>query len=144
LKQRGLDDPGIIAARISFAHDVNEGHGGFLVDTSLSFIRPLTDSLKGVLSVSTSYASGRYMDAFFEVSASDSVASGLAPFSASSGFKDVGLTAVLTYAFTDSWSASFIGNYTRLVGDAADSPVVKQAGSPNQFFSGVTINYRAF
>ncbi|MBT6313698.1 MAG: MipA/OmpV family protein [Alphaproteobacteria bacterium] len=144
LQRLGINDPGIVAGRLSFAHDVNEGHDGFLVEGSLSFIRPVTDDLKAIVSLSTSYASGRYMDAFFDVSAADSVASGLAPFSANAGFKDVGITGVIRYAFTDNWSAAFIGNYTRLVGDAADSSIVKQAGSPNQFFSGISINYKAF
>lgn len=144
VRRFGIDDPAIVAAKVSFAHDVNEGHGGFLIEPSLTLIRPLTDRLKAIGSVSTTYASGRYMDAFFNVSAADAVGSGLAPFGASAGFKDVGVTGVLRYAFTDNWSASLIGNYTRLVGDAADSPVVRQAGTANQFFSGVAINYKAF
>lgn len=144
LQVLGINDPGIVAGRLSFAHDVNEGHDGFLVEGSLSFIRPMTDALKAIVSLSTSYASGQYMDAFFDVSAADAIASGLAPFSASAGFKDVGITGVITYAFTDNWSASFIGNYTRLVGDAADSSIVRQVGSPNQFFSGFSINYKVF
>jgi MipA family protein len=144
LQVLGVNDPGIVAGRLSFAHDVNEGHNGFLVEGSLSFIRPVTGDLKAIVSLSTSYASSQYMEAFSDVSAADSIASGLAPFSASAGFKDVGITGVIRYAFTDNWSASFIGNYTRLIGDAANSSVVRQAGSPNQFFSGVSINYKAF
>lgn len=144
LERLGINDPGIVAARLSFAHDVAEGHSGYLVEGSLSFIRPITDSFKAVASISTTYASGRYMDAFYNVSAADAVASGLAPFSASAGFKDVGVTGVLRYAFTDNWSTSWINSYTRLVGDAADSSIVRQAGSANQFFSGLTVNYRAF
>lgn len=144
LQRLGLNDPGIFAGRLSFAHDVNQGHGGFLVEGSLSFIRPVSDDVKAIFSLSTSYASGRYMDAFYDVSAADSAASGLAPFNASAGFKDVGITGVIRYAFTDNWSASIIGNYTRLVGDAADSSIVNQTGSANQLFSGVSINYKAF
>ena len=94
----------------------------------------MTDDLKAIVSLSTSYASGQYMDAFFDVSAADAVASGLAPFSASAGFKDVGITGVIRYAFTDNWSASFIGNYTRLVGDAADSSIVRTGGFAQPIF----------
>jgi len=31
----GINDPGIVAARLSFTHDVNEGDNGFLVEGSL-------------------------------------------------------------------------------------------------------------
>ena len=94
LQRLGINDPGTVAGRISFGHDVNEGHDGFLVEGSLSFTRPVTDGLKSIFSLSTSYASGQYMDAVFDVSAADSVANGLAPFSASAGFKDIGITGV--------------------------------------------------
>lgn len=93
----------------------------------------MTDDLKAIVSLSTSYASSQYMDAFFDVSAADSIASGLAPFSASAGFKDVGITGVIRYAFTDNWSASFIGNYTRLVDDAADSSIAGRRVRPTNF-----------
>ena len=32
-------------------------------------------------------------------------------------------------------------NYTRLINDAADSPIVDNRGSANQFFTGASINY---
>lgn len=140
----GLDDPGLLTVRFDFAHDVAEGHNGFLVRGALAFIRPLDDDLKAVIGLSTTYASSAYMNAFFDVTPAGAAASGLAPFNAEAGFKDVGATAVLSYKFADRWTASLIGNYRRLVGDAADSPVVQDVGSPNQFFGGVSIGYRVF
>ena len=32
--------------------------------------------------------------------------------------------------------------YTRLVGDAEDSPVTDDAGDPNQFFGGILVVYK--
>ena len=92
-------------------------------------------------SAETTYASGDYMDEFFTITAADSARSGLSVYSADAGFKDVKLGATLTYRFTESWSVTGLANYTRLLGDAADSPVVDGVGDENQFFGGLTINF---
>ncbi len=140
----GIEDPGVVFARGSFVHDILDGHDGFLISGSVGVTRPLAEDLKGVLSVSTNYASDAYMNAYFDVTPAGAAASGLSRFDADGGFKDVGVSAVLSYAFTDSWSLSVIGAYTRLLGDAASSPVTADAGSRDQFFGGLSINYRAF
>lgn len=144
LSRIGINDPTILTVRTSFAHDVADGHDGYQVRGIIGAIRPLTENLKGILNLSTTYASGNYMSAYFDVSAASSAASGLSAFDADAGFKDVGLTGVLAYQFTDNWSGSLIAGYKRLLGDAADSPVVDEAGSANQFFSAIAISYRAF
>ena len=144
LNRIGVDDPTILTVRTSFAHDVDDGHDGFLARGIVGAIRPLTKNLTGVLNLSTTYASGNYMSAYFDVSAASAAASGLSLFDAGAGFKDVGLTGILAYQFADSWSGSLIGGYKRLLGGAADSPVVHETGSVNQFFTAVAISYRAF
>ena len=73
--------------------------------------------------------------------AADSARSGLNTYSADAGIKDAGLGVTLTYKFTDNWDVTGLANYTRLLGDAADSPVVDDEGDENQFFGGLTINY---
>jgi outer membrane protein len=42
----------------------------------------------------------------------------------------------------DRWSVTALASYTRLLDDAADSPIVDDAGDANQFFGGALINYR--
>lgn len=140
----GMDDPAAVTARLAFGQDIADGHGGFVIDAAIGLFRPLTDKLSGALSLATSLASDDYMERFFGVSAGGAARSGLAPFAADGGFKDVGVTAVLSYDVTDHWSVGVIANYTRLVGDAGDSPVTDDAGSPDQFFGGLTIGYRAY
>jgi outer membrane protein len=134
LNRIGVNDPTILTVRTSFAHDVADGHEGYQVRGIVGAIRPLTENLKGILNLSTTYASGNYMNAYFDVSAASAAASGLTAFDADAGFKEVGLTGILAYQFTDNWSGSLIAGYKRLLGDAADSSVVDEAGSANQFF----------
>jgi outer membrane protein len=92
--------------------------------------------------VQTTWASEDYMSSYFGIDASDAARSGLDQFNADDGFKDVGFGASLTYRFLERWSATGTGTYTRLIGDAADSPVVDDAGDENQLFGGFLINYR--
>lgn len=140
----GLDDPAILTGRLTFAHDIAEGHGGFLVEGSVGVFRRFGERVRGAFGVSATFASADYMDAFFDVSAGDAAASGLPAFDADAGLKDIGLSAAITYAFSERWSATVIGAYTRLLGDAADSPIVDERGDPNQFFGGVAVNFRAY
>ncbi len=87
-----------------------------------------------------SYADDDYMDAYFTVTPAQSAASkaGLAAYDAESGIKDVffGLSGDIPIA--DSWSLKWMGTYTRLLDEAADSPIVE---SENQFFGGVGLTY---
>ncbi len=65
----------------------------------------------------------------------------LSTFNADEGFKDVALDASLTYRFVGNWSATGTLKYTRLLGDAADSPLTDDNGDANQLFGGLLINY---
>jgi outer membrane protein len=91
--------------------------------------------------VESTYATDDYMDEYFSVDSRDSTRSGLSTFSADEGFKDVALSASLTYRITGNWSATGTAKYTRLLGDAEDSPVTDTAGDKNQMFGGLIINY---
>lgn len=92
--------------------------------------------------VATTWASEDYMSSYFGIDAGDAARSGLDRFSADDGFKDVSIAGSLTYRFLERWSVTGLANYTRLIEDAEDSPVVDDAGDENQFFAGALINYR--
>jgi MipA family protein len=92
--------------------------------------------------VQTTWASEDYMSSYFGIDAGDAARSGLDQHNADEGFKDVGFGASLTYRFFENWSATGTGTYTRLIGDAEDSPVVDDRGDENQIFAGFLINYR--
>ena len=144
LQMVGFDDPAIIFAQTSVRQDVLDGHGGLLVDGSIGVTRPFGERWNAVALGTATYASEKYMSSYFDVTAAGSAASGLAIFDADAGIKDVGLTGILTYKLNEKWSLVGFGNFSRLVGDAASSPVVSQAGSENQFSAGFAINYKIF
>jgi len=90
----------------------------------------------------TTWASDDYMTEQFGIGNADAARSGLPQFDADEGFKDVGLRVATNYRFTDNWSTTLLGQYARLLDDAADSPIVDDRGDENQFFLGLTLNYR--
>jgi len=50
--------------------------------------------------------------------------------------------AMFMYLLDKDWSFITIANYTRLLNDAANSPLVENAGSKNQFWLGLGVAYR--
>jgi len=127
---------------VDVVQEVAGGDGGTRVTPSLSWSVPATADLRLTLGASATWASEDHMDANFGVDARGAAASGLRRFDADAGFKDVGLTLVGNYAATDAVGLTGIFGYSRLIGDAADSPVVSDRGTENQLFLGAAVGYR--
>ena len=98
--------------------------------------------LKGTalqLGVSATWADGGYMEGYFGVNPVQSAASGYARYDAESGFKSVDFKFGVIYPFAENWAVNARGGYSRLLGDAADSPIVKDDG---RFSGGLFLSYR--
>lgn len=92
---------------------------------------------KLVGSLGTNIASKDYMTTYFGVSPAQA---GLLPvYNASAGFKDVNVGLTATIELSRSWTLYATGSYARLLGDAADSPVIDTS---NQFFAGLGLSYK--
>ena len=108
-----------------FEHQFTGDDVGFTLGADIGYRFPITRRFFLRPSVNAVYASGEHMDAFFGVSSSQSAGSGLAEFNPSSGIKLVGGTLGMFYQFTPNWGGQALLGYERLIGDAADSPIVK-------------------
>jgi len=140
----GIDDPGIIATRIEVIHGLNSGHGGTTVEGAFRFVRPLSNRFTLVSSVSLTWASSDYQQSFFSITPEDALRSGLPEFQANAGLKDVGFSVAARYKFNQRWRTSMMLRLKRLVGTAADSPIVSIRGNPNQPFLGINLEYKVF
>ncbi len=118
------------------------GHHGILVDMGVSYREKLTDELMLNLGPGATWASGDYMETYFGISSAQSARSGYPAFDADAGFKDAGFGGALTYSPLPFLALTGFANYERLLGDAADSPLVRDGGSPNQVMVGVTMTLR--
>ena len=81
------------------------------------------------------------MDTYFGVIWGDSVRSGLPRNSADSGFKDIGISLTGNYKFNKSWGLLGSVGYTRMLGDAEDSPLVNDVGDESQLKAVVAVTY---
>jgi outer membrane protein len=78
------------------------------------------------------YGRENYRDEYFGVRASDALASGLPVYQPGAGMRDVRGWATALFHLSPQWHLSAGVMYSRLVGDAADSPLVAERGSKNQ------------
>jgi outer membrane scaffolding protein for murein synthesis (MipA/OmpV family) len=124
--------------RLEARQDLNSGHEGALVELSGGTTLPF--GKKSVfVALGTTWASDDYMESFFGVDSKQSVDSGLKKYTAEAGFKDVKVSVTAGYPITNRWRLGGKAEYKRLVGDAADSPIVDDE---NQFLVGIGISYR--
>ncbi|MGO4707327.1 MipA/OmpV family protein [Microvirga sp. 2MCAF38] len=117
------------------------GHEGFVADFGIDWVQQygaFTVSLGPRLSL----ADSEFMQTYFGVTPFEASLNGLVtPYKPSGGIESVGATAGVTYNWSDRWSTTAFVTYKRLVGDAADSPIVKRFGSENQIGLGLTVSY---
>lgn len=118
--------------------EVDSGHEGALVELSVGTNLPLAKPLVFV-ELGTTLASDDYMESFFGVDSQQSANSGLKKYNAAAGIKDVNLSISAGYPITKRWRIAGMVEYKRLLGDAADSPIVDDE---NQFIAGLGLTYR--
>jgi outer membrane protein len=127
-------------ASLELRQDIADNNG-FLTTLRGGYNLPINEQLRLGFGVSTTYADGDYMNTYFSVDSGDAARSGLKEYDAESGFKDVALDLSADYNIYENWSVTGLFQYTRLVGDAEDSPVVDDEGDENQFFAGFLVKY---
>ena len=117
--------------RARIRQDVIGGHKGatLQLDYTHTFIRAQRLSLSG--SLGAMGGSAAYMKSFFGVTATQAALTGLPAFRAKAGFKDVNAGINGSYVISDNWSVFATVGFKRLIGSAADSPLVKVRGSAN-------------
>jgi outer membrane protein len=127
--------------RLQVVSDVTGVNNGYETRLNLRGGAPLPGPWTIDAEIFSDYGNANYMDSYFSVDADDASRSGLPQFHASSGFRDVGTDAMLTYHLSDHWGIGAIFEYKRMLGDAADSPVVETAGSADQFIGALTLTF---
>ncbi len=128
---------GFVAVRRGFG-----GHEGVVGEAGLDIIMRPTDRLTFIGGPRVTAASDKFFDSYYSVSPAESAATGLPTFDASGGFKSVGVAGELVYNLTELMDLHLEAGWDHLVGDAAKSPIVADAGSKNTFTVGAGVSYR--
>lgn len=129
---------------VAYRDQVTGDADGYRITAALSaegFVSP-SFSLRG--RVGATYADDDYMSTFFGISAAQSASSatagvGLAQYTAEAGVKDVHVEIGATWSMTSNIDVKPRLRYKRLLGDAADSPLVESA---DQLSGSLSVIYR--
>jgi outer membrane scaffolding protein for murein synthesis (MipA/OmpV family) len=116
-------------------------HEGIVADLSADAFQDVTPAIRISGGPRLSFASEDYFETYYGVSAAESVASGLSEYHPGSGVKSVGVGGAIDWKTTENVTTSLFGEYSRLLGPAADSSLVRERGSENQFTLGVSARY---
>lgn len=117
--------------------DVLDEHGGTV--TSLyarQFFGVGRFGVAGV-AIAGSHGTGSYMDTFFGVPGGTA----LPEYTARGGLRDVRFQAGIIQPVSPRWAIGAGFQYTQLIGDAADSPIVSERGSVDQWLVGFGLTY---
>jgi outer membrane scaffolding protein for murein synthesis (MipA/OmpV family) len=148
----GLSVPGVLHGFDSLSFtvdarwDVAGAHEGMTVSPSVSYTTPLSMGTVAILGLSAEYADDSFADYYYSITPADSLASGLPVFDADGGFRSAGATLLvgqdLNGNVLDGGLSLFaIGGYSRLLGDAAETPITSQRGSRDQWLGGLGLGY---
>ncbi len=117
------------------------GHEGFVADLGLDVVQRF-----GAVTLSAgprlSLGDDTFTRTYFGVTPLEAALNGqVAAYKPSGGITSVGATAAASYDWSEQWSTTAYVTYERLVGDAADSPIVERFGSENQVGLGLSVSY---
>lgn len=111
------------------------GDYGTTAEVNLGSRYSFTSKITMSGSVGTTWADKEHMSNRFGVTAAQSAASGYRQYDAESGIKSVGFSVGATYPLTDKWNVNLTHRGDKLLGDAADSPIVKNDFVPAVFLT---------
>ena len=117
------------------------GHESLVGDLGADLIIRDEDSHIFSIGPRVRWGDGGYNRAYFGVTPAVAAATGLAPFAPGGGIFAVGANAGYVQMLGRNWGVEAYAGYDRLVGDAADSPIVRGFGSRNQFSGGIGLFY---
>lgn len=121
-----------------YLRDVSDVYDSWRGGLSLGYSREIAPGWSLNVDVALGLVSDDYADTFFSVSPSGAGASGLDPYRAQGGADNVGVTLVMGHQVTDNLGLFGAVVFQRLLGDAADSPIVADA---DQVMLGIGIAY---
>jgi outer membrane protein len=117
------------------------GHEGFVADFSADLVHSFDERWTWSGGPRLSLADNEALAPYFGISPTQSALSGLPAFDAKGGLHSVGAGTQVRYRWTPQWEVRGYVEYSRLLGDAASSPLVTERGSPDQFTFALGVGY---
>lgn len=133
-------DSGLFSLDVIGAKEVGGGRGGLVAEAHAAVSLPLgnpADQQGLAVGPFVRAANRTSLQRVFGVDAGQATGTGLAAFTPHPGLAVAGLEASGAISLGGRWSARGVTNWGRLLGGAADSPLVRQGGGASQFSGGL-------
>jgi outer membrane protein len=117
------------------------GHKGLIASLGADQIWRDGDRYDFSIGPRVNFSSDKYADAWFSVRSPYTILSGLPEYHASGGLHSVGVTSGMHYSLGGAFGVFGYARYEQLLGDAKDSPIVREFGSKGQSSAGLGITY---
>ena len=148
-KSQALNPYDSLSAQVVFGWDVAGAHKGLVIEPSVQYFTPLSRAIIASLSFSAEYQQAKVQDYYFRVTPAQSLATGgvLPTYEPDGGgFTKAGTTLLVAYDLDGDLTNKGFGvfgvlGYTRVLGDAKNSPYTSVRGSADQFLAGAGIGY---
>ena len=147
ISKRGvLIPPASLSAEIAVVKGVSGAHRSVIISPAIAFASPVSRNMFARIGASADYVGKGYGRAYFDIDTAGSIASGLPIYATrGSGFKSIGTTLLVVRDLGGDphkgWSLFALTGYKRLLGQYARSPVVRNAGSADQFLAVAGVAY---
>ncbi|WP_374302205.1 MipA/OmpV family protein [Ferrovibrio sp.] len=131
-------------AKLSMGAELRQGFGGHeavIGELWLNRRFNLSERLDFNIGPKLTLASSDFTETYFGIDAGQAARSGYRRYDADGVFISYGLNAALGYKLTRQVRLGAFAGVEQIGGDAADSPIVDQAGSATQARLGLTISY---
>ena len=137
-----------LSFRISWVRDVAGAHDSYVITPAIEYGTPLSYTTYVGVSLSATYVGKGYGRYYYDIDGAGSGASGLAVYDAAgekAGFSRMNAGLVVGKSLSGDlrkgWALFAMGGYSRLFGRYADSPIVADAGSRDQWMGGIGLAY---
>lgn len=151
----GVSVPGVLhqydslSLGVDALWDVAGAHEGITISPSITYFTPVSKGAAISFALSARHVDDDYAAYYYSVPvapASVAVADRLPVFNAEGGFDKLGANLLVGFDFdgdlTNGGLAGFaLGGYSRMVGDAADTPFTTLRGSRDQWFIGAGLGF---
>lgn len=142
----GLTNPyDTLAFRVDALHDVGSAHESTVFSANVEFSTPLSRVTYVSASAGAEFVGNKYADYYYAVTPAGALASGLPVYDPDGGMKNWKLGLLVNQSVTGDLTGglSIFGaaNYSHLVGDFKDAPIVSIRGSASQWLLAAGLAY---
>lgn len=132
-----LIPPASLTFDLAFVRDVAGAHDSFILTPGVALASPVSQRSFARWGITADYVGKGYGRTYFDVAALPGPGALPAYATRGSGFKSIGTTFLLTSDLggdsRKGWALFGLAGYKRLLGQYARSPIVREAGNPDQF-----------